>query len=384
MPTDLVISADSHINEPPDLWSNRVGPSLRDRAPRMQRFEQGDAWIVEGALDPINFGSNCSAGVEAEARRDWIRWGEVGEGGYLPASRVRDQDRDGVSAEVIYPTPRIGCALAWQRTDRALHLACIRAYNDWLSEFCAAAPNRLWGVAMLPNVGVDATVAELHRVLAMPGIRGVLFALYPHGGETPVPEDDLVWGLAAEASMPLSIHVTFATHQQGAKSRGKLTSGLRFLDAPIRASQFIFGGVFDRFRDLQLVLAEVDCGWVPYFAEQLDDRFDRAPSTVRTSIARRPSDYFAENVSCTFVTDRYGLRNRDAVGVSQIMWSSDYPHSGSDWPNSLSHIDRQLAGISPGERALILAGNACRLYGPIDGAAGCPIGDAPSNTVGAL
>ncbi len=358
-----LISADSHINEPPDLWLSRLPAEYLGRAPRIEHFEQGDAWVLEGALDPINFGGNCSAGIPADDRSAWIRWEQVRSSGYDPADRLLAQDADGVCAEVLYPTPRISNQLFWSMTDPGYHLACVRAYNDWLNEFCAHDPSRLWGVAMIPNVGVHEAVAELERALASGTIRGALLGRYPCGGEAMVPDDDVFWARAEDLGVPVSIHVSFATEAQGDKKRMKLTGDMRFFDAPIRAAQFINTGVFDRFPALKLVLVEVDVSWIPYVKEQMDDRFSRAGVSGRAQIAELPSHYFAENIFATFVTDRYGMLNRHAVGVSQILWSTDFPHGGSDWPNSRATAARQLDGVPDAERDAILGGNAMALYG---------------------
>lgn len=358
-----VISADSHINEPHDLWTTRVQAKFRDRAPRVESFEQGDAWVIEGALDPINFGGNCSAGLPLEQRSAWIRKEEVRPGGYLPAPRIQDQDQDGVDAEVLYPTPRISNQLFWQRDDPEFHVDMIRAYNDWLSEFCAYDPTRLWGVAMLPNVGVDAAVAEFERALSLPGMRAAMIGRYPNGDEVMTSDDDKLWAAANDRKVPISIHVSFATTAQGDKSRGKLTGDMRFFDAPIRASQFIQNGVFDRFPDLVLTLVEVDSGWLPYLKEQMDDRFLRKSAEEQAKLNKRPSEYFSSNIASTFITDTYGVANRHRVGLTQMMWSSDFPHGGSDWPNSKAAIEYQTDGLAEDEKHLLLAGNAMRIYG---------------------
>jgi len=363
---DALISADAHVNEPPDLWTARLPSRWAGRAPRMERFEQGDAWVMEGALDPINFGANCNVGLPPEQRPAWIPWEAVRAGGHVPSARVEEQIADGIGAEVLYPTPRVSNQLWWNAEDPDFHVACIGAYNDWLSEFCAHDPSRLWGVAMLPNAGVDGALDELHRALALPGMRGALIGQYPHGGEVLDRVDDPLWAALQEAGVPLSIHVGFATGPQGDKSRMKpsqASGAARFFDAPVRVTQFIEGGVFDRFPELHLVLVEVDSSWLPYLAEQLDDRFGRANPATRADIGRQPSEYFSDNILSTFITDRYGIANRHAVGVTQMMWSTDYPHSGSDWPNSRRSIDEQFAGVPDDERALMLGGNAERLYG---------------------
>jgi predicted TIM-barrel fold metal-dependent hydrolase len=356
-----LISADSHINEPPDLWTARLPARFTDRAPRVERFDDGDAWIMEGALDPINFGANCSAGMAPEEKSSWCRWEDVRPGGYEPRARLDDQDRDGVEAEVLYPTPRISNALFWNAADPDFHVACIRAYNDWLSELCAYEPDRLWGVAMIPNAGTDAAVAELHRSLALPGMRGAMLGQWPHGGLDIAPDDDPFWAAVAEAAVPVSVHVGFATEAPGAVARGKMRGDMRFFDAPLRAAQLIGSGVLDRFPSLQLVLAEVDCGWVPYLREQMDDRARREPRNP-AGPAELPGHYLDHNFAYVFITDHYGIRNRDHVGVTRMLWSSDFPHSGSDWPNSKATIDEHFEGVADDDKHAILAGNALRLY----------------------
>ena len=106
-----LISADSHVNEPPDLWTSRVPAEYRDRAPRVERFEQGDAWVLEGVTDPITFGMNACAGMAPEEMRGWMRFEDIRHGGYDPAARLEELDRDGVDAEVLYPTPRLSHAI---------------------------------------------------------------------------------------------------------------------------------------------------------------------------------------------------------------------------------------------------------------------------------
>jgi uncharacterized protein len=357
-----LISADSHINEPPGLWIDRLPARYRDRAPRIQRFDQGDAWVMEGALDAINFGSNCCAGVPVQERSPWVRFDDVRAGGYDPAARLREQDQDGVDAEVLYPTPRVSNQLFWHVTDPEFHLACIRAYNDWLSEYASHDPERLWGVALVPNVGVDEACAEMARALGLPGMRGVLLGQYPHGGEQLAADDDAFWSAAQERGVPISIHVAFATAAQGDVSRMRLSGSTRFYDAPVRVQQCIDGGVFDRFPDLRLVLVEVDSSWTPYLRDQMDDRFKRANPLTRPQIKRLPGEYFTDNILTTFVTDPYAIPNRHRIGVSQMMWSSDYPHTGSDWPDSRAAIDAAFADVPAAERHAILAGNALRLY----------------------
>ena len=363
MPEAKLISADSHVLEPPDLWLSRVPEKFKGRAPRMISLEQGDAWIIEGAMDPINFGLNQCGGLPAEERSPWIRWEDCRKGGHDPAARLQEIDQDKVDIEILYPTPRVGLSLWWNRIDPEFHIAMIRAYNDWLSEFCSYAPDRLRGLAIMPNVGVDAAIAEMHRALKLPGISGVNIGQYPHGGLEISPDDDRFWAAAQEAESSVNIHVSFATEAPGEHHRLRVSGEFRFLDAPNRVLQFMRSGVFDRFPDLNLVFSEVDCGWVPYMIERLEIMYQRgAPGSRQRSNKLNPKSYFGKNIFWAYITDHFGVEVRHKIGVSQIMWSSDYPHGATDWPNSWDTINADFAGVPEEERDLILAGNAARVY----------------------
>src|SRR5438874_5545817 len=277
-----LISGDSHINEPPDLWQSRAPQKFKHRAPRMEHFPQGDAWVLEGGRDPISFGSNRSGGLPPEQNVTWCRWEDVRPGGYEPAARLEEQDQDGVDAEVMYPTPRISSSLFWNTADPEFHVWLIRAYNDWLSEYCAHAPERLVGVALLPNIGAEAAVEELQRAAKLPGMRGVLLGRYPSGENGISEADDPVWAAAVANDIPVSIHVSLTSGPPGDTGRSKFSSGeFRFREAPERVAEFIYSGALDRYPELALVLAEVDCAWVPYVKEQMDDRYRRMPASRR-------------------------------------------------------------------------------------------------------
>ena len=359
-----LISGDSHVNEPPDLWAKRMPAKYRERAPRMERMEQGDAWIFEGALDPISFGLNTNGGDPPETRGQWIRWEKVRQGGAVPAERLKEIDVDRVDAEILFPTPRPSAAMFWHNEDREFHLAQIRAYNDWLSEYASHNPERLAGLALLPTSGAQDAIDEYKRALALPGIRGVTLGQWPEGGVELTKASDPFFAEAERIGLPLAIHVAMIGEAPGGRERNKYAFGgeFRVHDVPIRALQLINTGALDRFPDLKFAFVEVDCGWVPYVMEQLDDRFKRYPSAARPRIKMRPSEYFPRHFYWVYVTDAYAIRNRAMIGVENMLWSSDYPHSGTDWPHSWRTIEEHFVGVPEDEKHLILAGNAERLY----------------------
>jgi predicted TIM-barrel fold metal-dependent hydrolase len=356
----LLVDADSHVNEPPDLWTTRVSSAYRDRAPRIESLEEGDAWILEGVADPINFGLNATAGMDPDRMKAWVRFEDIRRGGYDPAARLAEMDRDRVDAAVLYPTPRLSQSVI-ANPDPGFHLELVRAYNDWLSEYCEKDPSRLSGMAIIPNRGIDQALAEIDRMGDRPGIGGMLLGCYPHGDTEIAEEDDAVWQAIVDRDMAVHIHVAMGNSMPAAH-KSKIVGDVRFYDAPKRILQFVWSGVFDRVPGLRVVVAEVDCGWVPYFTEQVDDRYYRLGQGANVSLSAPPSHYIHEHFYFTYITDHYGLRNRESIGVDKILWSSDYPHVGADWPNSWRTIAADFSGIPDDERSKILAGNALGLY----------------------
>ncbi len=356
-----LISADSHVNEPPDLWTARVPRGLQDRVPRIERFEQGDAWVIEGVKDPITFGMNACAGLDPSEQRGWVRFEDIRRGGYDPVVRLTEMDKDGVDAEVLYPTPRLSQGVAANQ-DPELHHAMVSAYNDWLSEYAGEAPARFAGLAMLPNRGVEGALAEIDRVWGRPGIRGFLMTAYPNGALEPVADDDKVWAALSDRGVSLNVHVSL-TQTLPAAHRSPLPGYGRFFDVPNRIVQMIFAGIFDRFPGLQVVFAEVDSGWVPYFKEQIDGNFLRLRANSAFVIDDLPSRYVDRHVSTTFINDPFGVRMRHEIGVDRMLWSTDYPHISANWPNSELVLQATFSGVPRDEADQILSGNAARLYG---------------------
>lgn len=357
-----LISADSHFNEPGDLFTTRVPEKFKHRAPHMKKFEEGDGWIFEGLPEPRNFGWNACAGLEPEKTKAWMHFEDMRKGGWDPAERVKEQDRDGVTAEVMYPTPSIQAALALVE-DEEFHLALVRAYNDWVSEYVAYDPTRFCGLVLLPNRGgARVAVEEMNRVLGRPGMRAVMSQAYPNGSAVMSPEEDYLWAAIHERDVSFNIHVAIGIYKPS-PHKAKLPGYGRFFDAPNRCIEFIFNGVFDRFPNLKVAFAEVDFGWVPYVKEQIDNNYQRLEKVNQFGLKRLPSEYIDEHFYFGYMTDTFGLSNLEFMNPDRVLWSTDYPHISSDYPHSWRTIQASMAGIPAPIKAKLLHGNAAKLYG---------------------
>jgi predicted TIM-barrel fold metal-dependent hydrolase len=292
---------------------------------------------------------------------------DIPRGGYEPDVRLAEMDADLVDAAVFYPTPRLS-QIVIANQDAELHLQMVQAYNDWLIEYCSHDPSRLGAIVLLPNRGVDQAVAEIKRVAGHTAVVGALAGCFPHGDKDLEPDDDRVWQALVDAGLPLHIHVGLVDeapkdiYAPGKASAGHAAGDLRFLQAPTIMVQFLNSGVFDRVPGLDVVMVEVDAGWVPYVKEQLDNRFRRRAVTREARLKPMPSKVISDHFHFTYITDHYAVANRHRIGVDRLMWSSDFPHSGSDWPDSWRTIDADYATVPDAERDQILSGNALRLY----------------------
>jgi predicted TIM-barrel fold metal-dependent hydrolase len=366
----LVLSSDSHIFEPPDLWTRRIDAAFRDRAPRMVRVDGADEIVVEQGqvLSGIGLLSNTGVRFEApEAISGRARFEDVPRGGYDPDQHLRDMRLDGVAGEVLYPSQGL---FYFRVADPALMSAIFRAYNDWLAEFCRTDPARLKGIAMINVDDVADGIRELGRTARM-GFAGAMITEYPaEERRYDHPDYEPFWAAAQDLGMPISLHT--ATRRQG-RIRGAGANTLR--DASSRATKafypglsmcdMIFSGVFERHPRLQLAIVEFELAWAPHLLSTMDytyrERHEEA--LYRFKGDARPSDFFHRNVCLSFQEDAVGIRLRDVIGVDNMMWGSDYPHSESTFPQSRKILAGILAGVPEDEQAKIVGGNTARLYG---------------------
>jgi predicted TIM-barrel fold metal-dependent hydrolase len=369
-----IVDADSHVNEPPDLWTARLPARLRDRAPHVEHTENGDVWVFDQGKEKWPIGLTAVAGLSYfDYKPIGITYESMRPGSFDTAARLADMDADGIFAQVLYPSVTLKGARIYS-ADRELQTACVRAYNEWLLEFCGGSGGRLVGQAILPTSGLDDGLAELEWAMKH-GHKGVVISAFPNGSLDPKPEDDRFWAVAQESGTPVAVHI-------GSFVRGGLTgrkgggwSSLAFvgLAALTKAGgqtlpvvcDILFSGIFQRFPRLKIVLVEANIGWIPTLLEQSDDMFRRYRwyTGAVNEQKEMPSDIFFRNFWATFMVDTVGMDLRHRMNVSHLMWSSDYPHSGTDWPNSRLSIERVFRGVETDLVKKMLHTNCVELYG---------------------
>ncbi len=379
-----LISADSHIVEAPDLWEKWLTKEFLSRAPKLVKdAEGGDAWQYRPGTPPVPLGLVTTYPGRTYDAFKWTgaKYDKINQGAFKGAVRLKEQDTDGVNAEVLYPSQRTMRHFMLD-DDNEFHKAGIQAYNNWMAkEYMAPDPKRLIGLAQMPNIGVEAMIAEMRRAKQM-GMRGVILSSWPSGATSLSVEDNAFWEECQQLDMPVSIHLGVASKQAAnaaqqkittgiSESTGMLTSGQKTVvgyscagldNMPIIIAETILSGLFDKFPKLKLISVEAGAGWVPYFLEQMDDRYWRNRGWAQVDLEMLPSEYFHRNWSLTFVRDFYGVRNRHAVGINSMMWSTDYPHHICDWPYSKRIANEMFDGVPADERYQICAGNAVKLY----------------------
>jgi predicted TIM-barrel fold metal-dependent hydrolase len=386
MPDFKLISADSHVNEPPAAWE-RVQKEYGERAPRVAKDPPGvpkGIWLVIDGLPPVGL-SHYSKGlavekakgiseVDQEKHFETIRFNETFRyedypGGWEPTARLKDQDTDGVAAEVLFSS---AARQLYSITDEPYQRAIFRSYNEWLAEFCSVDRKRLIGLALLPILDMDHTVEDIQHYAKL-GFRGVQLPtrIKDSGYYESVYEP--MWAALEETAMVINVHTSATqgvarTHYEGPRDVDPKKQALGLANKQAPAQQFlgnmILSGVFDRHPKLKVVCAEFDVGWVANLVQQVDYWFGRASTYDAEKNINKlpPSEYFRRNVFFTYQDDRAGVLTTSVYGEDNFLWASDYPHGVTTWPCSKETVDRNCVGIDPLVKRKLNRENVAKLY----------------------
>lgn len=363
-----LISSDSHVYEPADLWDRYIEPEFQERAPRLVHELDTDQWYADGNVKFGVVGTNQQAGLRYEDP-DKItmegRHSDAPSGGWDPHAHVADLDVDGVSGSVLYPSVGLN---AFKLPASDLVSAIFRGYNTWLAEFCQFYPEKLKGIAVVNVDDVSEAAGELNRAAHL-GLVGVVISMRPSGPSYDHHSYDDVWALSQDLRMPVSLHV--------GTSRWRPEPPTTLMDQLVEQTtrdayprnviaNMIFSGVFERFPNLRVGTAEFGLAWAPFFLERMDHLYSERATVFqvrRFAHSALPSDVFRNNVFLSFQEDQLGIELRHHVGVGNLLWGSDYPHAESTFPRSRAVLREILRGVPDEEQAKIAGRNTALLYG---------------------
>ncbi|HWP59451.1 MAG TPA: amidohydrolase family protein [Candidatus Acidoferrales bacterium] len=387
-----LISADGHLNDPPAAWE-RVQKEYGERAPRVvdNLPDRKGLWLVADGLKPspccnpsVGFLVAKPEGVsgmdvdqvddETIARfRETFRY-EDHPGSWDPAARIKEQERDGVEAEVLFSS---WARIFYVLKDAAFQRSCFRSYNFWLHDFCTYDPKRLIGIPLLSILDIEKAVLDMQEYAQL-GFKGVQIPPGIKDGAYYDPMYEPIWAAAEDLDMLVVIH---SGQLQGGESRrwfAKLNSADEWPGFFQHSRQtviktvighMIFSGLFDRHPKLKVICTEFEAGWLGVIVQQVDYQYGPKKTAHGTTLDDSmrlklpPSEYFRRNLWFTFMDDRAAVLTTPIYGEDNFMWASDYPHAACTWPYSHRIVDRLFQGAGDRIKRKLCRDNVNQVYG---------------------
>jgi predicted TIM-barrel fold metal-dependent hydrolase len=394
----LVVDADGHVLEPPDGLTRFAPAAFRDRIWHIEVRADGSEWLhYNGAARPAGGLSLAGTAGMTAADRDRalagkMRYADVRRGAFEPAPRLPDMDVEGIQQAVLYPTMLLGLPGI---EDAEFAEVQANAYNEWLASYCAHAPRRLFGVAVVPTQDLERAIRTLRRAKQL-GMVGVFMRPNPALGERKLndPIYDPIWRTLEELELPIGLHPFLAPDMPGAcralgyarfRAEGvRYDSGKETAADPIRdlgnvffsqalsnpfdvmecVSLFCAGGILERFPRLTVLFLEANGGWIVPWLERLDHHYEVFRWDVPW-LTMKPSEYFRRQCYISFDPDESTLAftaRHPLVGAERIIWASDYPHPDAKFPGVVAELEEATASLDDAARAKIFGSNAREVY----------------------
>tara|TARA_B100000674_G_C37930762_1_gene957866 strand:+ start:54 stop:1187 length:1134 start_codon:yes stop_codon:yes gene_type:complete len=360
MNNKMVISGDSHVMEPEDLWTKPLQAKWGEKCPRYvdeyngvkaKHFFTGYEYVI---LDEVVEG-------DAEMQEKLIKAGTD------PTARLKCMDEDGVWGEIVNATWLLYAMRT--REDELVQDLC-EVFNDYLAEYCSAAPKRLYGTAMIHMANVDWACKELERT-AKKGLKSCIINADARPDWEPFQSShyDPFWARCEEMDQPVTLHIItgnevdlFVLHGEDRVNIPRSSIGVFSEAGPVLANEFIFGGILDRFPKLKVVCSEYEVSWLPYWlfrTKQIQDDF--GPARDLPEVERSIEEYMGQ-IYHGLIDDPYLDKVLDVIDPKTIMWGSDFPHARCTYPNTLKVVDGVLGHLGDEIRDDIALYNAARFY----------------------
>ena len=372
-----VIDVDTHISEPPDLWTSRVSKKWGDQVLHVKWDERlnGLAWFI-GDERIAAAPSVAMAGWKLPPPSNPPTYEDAHPGAYDAVERLKLMDEEGIYAHLLYPNVGgFGSGRFLKLKDPALMLESVRAYNDFAVDWSVPGKGRLVPLCVLPFWDVEESVKELRRAANL-GHKGVIFTSQPHVFDQPMladPHWNPVFATAQDLRLPVNFHIGSADLSvlNGYKGNGRQANFAKgsvalFLDNAHAVMEIIFGGLCSRFPDLKFVSVESGIGWVPFLLEAMDWQFLGSDvRSERPDLDLLPSEYFRRQIyACFWFEDTAPRRLLDVIGYKNVLFETDFPHPTSLYPPQtvIEHLESCMEGQPEHVRRAVLHDNAAELY----------------------
>jgi predicted TIM-barrel fold metal-dependent hydrolase len=396
-----IVSVDDHVVEPPHVWQTWLPEQHRARGPRVERkkwgeithlpgarYEMsedpdgiwGDAWYLDGrqiyvhkrfVAIPLEAtpGGDLTKFDRTKMVMTPVTYDEMRPGCYDRDARMVDFENNWTDGSLPFPTfPRFCGQTFYELEDRELGLACVQAYNDWMvEEWCAPSKGINIPLCIMPLWDVELAAAEIRRN-AERGVRAFCFSELPHHLKLPTIHSggwDPVLQMCNDTGVTLCMHIgSSSTNPAASPDAPKGVGGtLAFNNSMASLADWLFSGKLIQFPKLKLAYSEGQIGWIPYALERADTVWDQHDAWQHSKelIPEPPSTYYYGRIFGCFTADRHGLQSLDQVGVDNICFETDYPHTDTTWPNSHQYIQDMLEGYSDEVAYKVLRGNAIRM-----------------------
>ena len=397
----LVVDGDGHVMEPEDLWTERMDAERwGDWIPRKVVEDEVYETVYTGGVErgggrELQDQMAAAVGLTPKEFFDLLQSLRV-PGGNDPDARIADMDSEGIDAAVLYPSQ----AMFFGPCDPipALHdidfvAACIRAYNEWISEFCSAYPQRLFGMAGVPLQDIDRAIAEAQHAVGELGLKGIFirpsaYLIQDDGTELPLNHSayDPFWSACQELGVPVGFHPGVHVDTPGAcRKFGLVAESPNMMitnmavdelhggsalgqavgnaaDMIVTLGRIIMGGVCERFPNLGFLLLEAGGGWVPTQLERMDEQVKAFPLEKRW-LTMLPSEYFKRQCWVSFEPEEWNLAAcAEFLGADRVLWASDYPHPEYH-PGVVKEVQEAVAPLPDADQRKVLGDNAVAAYG---------------------
>lgn len=372
-----VIDCDTHVTEPPDMWTARVPASMRDRVPHLERVDGQDKWIVDGSeWGTVGTSVVGRHGEKISGKISYDRFEDMNPAAYDPKARVKLMDELGIWAQIMYPNSSgFQSGKFMQMKDPEVAIACTRAYNDFIGELQAESGGRLLGQALLPVWDRDAMMRELRRAMEDLKLTGITLGDKPEHVGIPgylgshwAP----LWEYCDANRVPINFHIGGAVgvdafqapwSDYGFERSLAIAATLFYISNAATMANFLLSGLFDKYEHLKCVSVESGLGWIPFVLEALEYQLDEMIPTEAKHLKRRPKEYFRDHFLACFWFETYGPKNMiEEIGVNNVLFMTDFPHPTCLFPNSQEHIANVLGDMPFAIRKRVLQDNAAELY----------------------